>query len=158
MTEASPEISRHRVNAADTGLRADRQTDAAYIVAAAVGLLAGPDRDGLVTVHVLAESDPQPRSPVAGRAARPASLRALVRGLGINGGREYRTPRIDISASFRRGLQLGGVLGSVRCVPAWHYVVGGEVGVAPQGQVFEEPGEGEGKQGDGRADQEYGVE
>src|SRR5260370_41390294 len=26
MTEASPEISRHRVNAADTGLRADRQT------------------------------------------------------------------------------------------------------------------------------------
>jgi hypothetical protein len=29
MTEASQEISRHRVKAADTGLQADRQTDAA---------------------------------------------------------------------------------------------------------------------------------
>jgi hypothetical protein len=48
----------------------------------------------------------------------------------------------------------GGFRRDVRHVPA----VGGEVGVAPQGQVFEEPGEGEGEQGDERADQEDGVE
>jgi hypothetical protein len=33
MTEANEEISRHRVKAADTGLRADRPPDAAYNVA-----------------------------------------------------------------------------------------------------------------------------
>jgi hypothetical protein len=35
MTEASQEISRHRVKAADTGLRADWPPDAAYNVVAA---------------------------------------------------------------------------------------------------------------------------
>jgi hypothetical protein len=50
------------------------------------------------------------------------------------------------------------LLGSARCVSAWHYVVGGEIGVAPQGEILEEPAEGEGEQGDERADQEDGVE
>ncbi len=51
---------------------------------------------------------------------------------------------VDAAAQFQSWLQPGGIVGNVTCAPAWRCVGAGDVGVVPQGQVFQEPGEGEG--------------